>query len=314
MTTNEQVSDLDVVVDEAMVAPLVARLDVDPGPLCPVQPSAVGAGAEHVPDDLAASAPLATALALVATARDAARLRIVGGGGGIDLAVWFGPEDDAASLRIADDGLHIESPAPAARAIDVLVDLVGESTFVAVDLEVELEPTAAVVFAALFDEARRDALRALADGTAGERRARSGAEIAAVIHEAPGNGLLGVIRAIAGVEHVDDFALGAALEQLRVLDVAHRLDGGFGATGATAELASRCFALQAEIELTRAWVTATGDVERASCDVLLFGPRDLLAIERVGQSVRIATESALGLVECARSFLTTSHQVTSAPR
>jgi hypothetical protein len=304
MTTNEHSNDVHVVLDPAALAPLVAQLDVEPGPLCPVEAAADGY------DEQQFGAPLHTALAMIATARDAARLRVVGELAGVDLAVWFGPGGETASLRLADDGVHVEAPAPTSRAVDVLVDLVGESPFVAADLEVELEPIAAVAFAALFDEARRETLRALADGPASERRAVSGRELAASLAGDATGGLLGVVRALVATGPdqagpVDDFALGGALERLRLRGLVDRLDGGFVVIGTGLELATRCLALQAEIEATRAWVSATGAVERASSHVLLFGPRDLVAVERVGDVVRIATESALGIVECARTFLTT---------
>jgi hypothetical protein len=307
--TNEHTTELlstgvHVVLDAAELAPLVARLDVNPGPLCPVDATSDGRDESEMP------APLRAALATIATGRDAARLRIVGESAGVDLAVWFGHGGETTSLRLANDGVHVEAPAPISGAVDVLVDLVGESPFVAVDLEVELEPVAAVVFAALFDEARRETLRALADGPSGERRAVSGADLAGLLARDATDGLLGMVRALVGggpnqSGPVDGLAIAGALERLGSLGIAERLDGGFVVIGTGLELATRCLALQAEIEATRAWVDATGAVERASSHVLQFGPRDLLAVERVGDVVRIATESALGIVECARTFLTT---------
>jgi hypothetical protein len=293
------VSDTQITVEAGELAALAARLPIAPGLLFPWDHDAAATSDEAVAGDLG------TALVTIANAQASARLRLAGAGCEFEYGAWFATDGSSAALRPFDDHLLVEIPPRAELVGALLVDITGASSLRAIEVDVQIDTLAALLLGIVMDDARRDALMALAMGAPFVPRGVSGSDaphlVSAIAERGAGLCALLVIGLDGAVPAADVDAVLDALDRLVATGYVTSEGDRFVPAGAMRELARRCLGMTGRVELAANWV-ADGAVERASMNAAQFGVHDLVVVECVGASVRIATQSAADTAEQARAF------------
>jgi hypothetical protein len=290
------VPEMHVLVDPDELAALAARVPVTPGPLFPWEHRTTG---EPIDGEIG------FALTTIANARACARVRMEGAGCELHYGAWF-TDDGSIAMRPFDEHVLIESPARPDMVAQLAVDIVGASSLRSVDVDAQTGQLAGLLTALSFDEARRDALMALATGTPFVPRGIAGGD---------GPPLLERIRERTnGVAGLLVHALGDEVRSYTVNEVLDAFDEAVGdglltavgdrfvPAGALRQLGGRALGMSARVDLLGNWCT-DGIVERAGFVAAQFGVHDVLVVECVDDRVRFATEPASTIVEHVRAFV-----------
>ena len=250
----------------------------------------------------------------MATATAAAWVRLAGAGYVLDYGAWFTADGRAIAMSVAADDVVLEAPPRPEFAALLAAEVLGSSGLRAVELETTVSRPAALILAAALDDARRDAQLAARDGATdhgtgrlGDRRARARRR-----RDPRDDGVTGLVVGALGAPTATptaDEAL-AALDELVGVGVFAREGDRVVPAGALRALAARCSSPSARLELRRAWTTASTTIETAGLHALQFGVHDVLVVEPVGATVRIATEAAANLVELIGAFLANAPALT----
>ncbi len=206
-------------------------------------------------------------------------------------------------LTTAGSEILVRDPAPIDEVLEGVRQYVGDSVLRAPRFEAELDPEAALAFAAIADLHRRALFGAYAGGTPFERPVLGPAKIAAAIGSAADGfqWLAGVVKLVGGADRLAP----AALDRLVRAGHLRKEKGGFALADEAALLAERLLVVESvlALEAVRA-APGTTALQRLNLLCLQAGIHDILSVEAVDGRLRFECLSGAAVMAYLHFLLT----------
>lgn len=227
-------------------------------------------------------------------------------------------DDTGATVVVSPDadGVTVQAPAPVEAIVDAVGQYFGTSTLRAVPFSVELQASAAWLFAAAVDLERRRTFVALS-GTAEAGPAAFDAPTLAHALErsAPDfHSLTSFVAAAMGrPPGLDAWAVEAAFRALLGAGLVAGGAAGYGLTGDSLELARRFLLPEVMLRVQLARALATGELERSTLWFVQAGVHDVLMAEVAADTLSLRTLSAASALEAVRQLAEDPDLASGAP-